>query len=135
MSTASNKAAGTRFEKRVAEILSEHGFWVHRLAQSKAGQPFDIIAVKNGKAFPIDCKDCTGLFNVRRIEPNQRDAMLKWMDCGNGDSWFALQTAEKEIYMFSFSFLMSNLTTFSTYVQSAIRARAIPLERWIEECG
>ena len=45
--TISNKKLGNSFEEEFAELLYEHGFWVHLLQQNAAGQPADIIATKN----------------------------------------------------------------------------------------
>lgn len=55
-----NKIAGNRFEAELCGILAEHGFWAHNMAQNQAGQPADIIAVKDGWAVLIDCKLCSG---------------------------------------------------------------------------
>lgn len=87
----SNKSNGTAFERRFAQILSERGFWVHRLQDNRNGQPFDVIAVKDGEALAFDCKDCgyEG-FPLRRIEENQITAMGLWQDCGNREGLFAL---------------------------------------------
>ena len=80
----SNKAYGTQFERDFAKILAEHGFWAHRMQDNKNGQPFDIIAAKNGNVYAIDCKDCqSDVFSFERIEENQRSAMSLWEACGN----------------------------------------------------
>ena len=55
----SNKKLGNSFESELCEILSMYGFWCHNLAQNSAGQPADVIAVRNGKAYLIDCKVCS----------------------------------------------------------------------------
>ena len=95
----SNKKLGNSFETELCEILSDHGFWVHNLAQNAAGQPADIIAVKEGEAFLIDCKVCSqGKFQYTRIEENQDLAMELWHNCGNGLGWFALKF-DTGIYM------------------------------------
>ena len=52
----SNKSIGTAFEREFAGLLAEKGFWVHRLQDNQNGQPFDIIAVKNGRAYAFDAK-------------------------------------------------------------------------------
>lgn len=87
----SNKSNGMAFEREFASLLSERGFWVHRLQDNRNGQPFDVIAVKNGEALAFDCKDCgyEG-FPLRRIEENQITAMRLWQDCGNREGLFAL---------------------------------------------
>jgi len=47
-------------------------------------QPFDIIAVKAGQAFAIDCKTCVDdTFPITRLEDNQIMAFEKWLRCGN----------------------------------------------------
>lgn len=88
----SNKKLGNQFETELCEILAEHGFWTHNLAQNAAGQPADVIAVKEGQAYLIDCKVCSqGKFQYSRIEENQDLSMGLWNECGNGIGWFALK--------------------------------------------
>ena len=88
----SNKKLGNQFEAELCEILAKEGFWCHNLAQNSAGQPADVIAVKDGEAFLIDCKVCSqGKFQYSRIEENQDLSMELWKDCGNGVGWFALK--------------------------------------------
>ncbi len=95
----SNKKLGNQFEAELCEILAREGFWVHNLAQNSAGQPADVIAVKDGEAFLIDCKVCSqGKFQYSRIEENQDLSMELWHDCGNGTGLFALKFGT-EIYM------------------------------------
>ena len=90
--TISNKKLGNSFEEEFAELLYEHGFWVHLLQQNSAGQPADIIATKNKTPLLIDCKQCTNnRFPLSRIEDNQHSAMDLWRDRGNGEPWFALK--------------------------------------------
>ena len=73
----SNKKIGNGFEAEFCEKLFQNGYWVHNLAQNAAGQPADVVAVKNGVPYLIDCKVCSGkVFSVSRIEDNQRMAML-----------------------------------------------------------
>lgn len=94
-----NKKLGNDFEKELSEILYDAGYWVHLLNQNKNGQPADIIAVKNGKAYLIDAKVCSyEIFPFKRIEDNQRLAMDMWQECGNTTPYFALK-ARNEIYM------------------------------------
>lgn len=87
-----NKASGNKFEEELSQKLFDDGFWVHRLTQNSAGQPADIIAVKDGLAYLIDAKVCEGdVFPFSRVEGNQRTAMELWKQCGNGAGWFAIQ--------------------------------------------
>lgn len=100
--TTSNKSSGDKFEVRLAQILADNGFWVHRFAPTAFGQPADIIAVKNGEPFLVDCKVCKhDSFALSRVEPNQEFAMEKWESCGNSTPYFAMETSEG-IYMMSY---------------------------------
>ena len=101
-----NKKLGNDFEKELSEILYDAGYWVHLLNQNKNGQPADIIAVKNGKAYLIDAKVCMyEVFPFRRIEENQHLSMDMWIECGNVTPYFALK-ARNEIYMVAYTTVM-----------------------------
>ena len=64
-----NKQAGNEFEREFCEILSKDGFWAHFMGGNRNGQPADIIAVRNEKAYLIDAKDCQNdRFVLSRIE-------------------------------------------------------------------
>lgn len=90
----SNKKLGNSFETDFCQLLYQHGFWVHNFVQSKDGQPADVIAVKNGKAYLIDCKVCSNnYFNLGRMEENQINAMTLWEGVGNGNGLFAIRLA------------------------------------------
>lgn len=95
----SNRQDGTNFESDLCDELSAAGFWAHNFTQNAAGQPVDIIAVKDDLPCLIDCKRCyTGLLSVSRVEPNQEAAALKWWSSGNTEVWFAC-LYEEEVYM------------------------------------
>ena len=97
-----NKKLGNEFEKELSEILYNAGYWVHLLNQNKNGQPADIIAVKNKKAYLIDAKVCSlEKFAFKRVEENQRLSMQMFIECGNTTPYFALK-ARNEIYMLSY---------------------------------
>ena len=97
-----NKYLGNKFEKELSEILYDAGYWVHLLNQNKNGQPADIIAVKNKKAYLIDAKVCSfEKFAFKRVEENQRLSMQMFIECGNTTPYFALK-ARNEIYMLSY---------------------------------
>ena len=97
-----NKQAGTEFEREFCEILAIDGFWSHFMGGSKNGQPADIIAVRNEKAYLIDAKDCKNdRFVLSRIEANQDTAMRYWEMCGNNQGLFAIKTS-KGVYMLPF---------------------------------
>ena len=80
-----NKKLGTKWEQEVCKILADNGYWVHFIVpDSRGAQPFDIIAVKNGKAKAIDCKTSVrAVFPFSRLEDNQVFAFEKWLACGN----------------------------------------------------
>ena len=94
---ASNKKLGNDFETALCEALSQRGYWAHNLAQNQAGQPADVIAVKNSHAYLIDCKVCSSNgFPLSRVEENQDLAMQLWKYCGNGEGWFALKLGDED---------------------------------------
>lgn len=99
----SNKKSGSDFEKEFALLLANKGFWAHVLQDNRNGQPFDLIAAKDGVTYVFDCKDCTGqYFSLRRIEENQRNAIQLWQDCGNTPGLFAVRFPGEEIYLFPY---------------------------------
>ena len=88
----SNKSSGTAFEREWAQMLADHGFWAHCLKDNANGQPFDVIAARNGTAYVFDCKECTrGRFQLSRIEENQKNAMALWSETGNTMGMFVLK--------------------------------------------
>lgn len=98
----SNRSIGNKFEDDFCRLLASEGFWVHNMAQNKAGQPADVIACKNKTPFLIDCKVCEkDEFPLSRIENNQDTAMSLWNFRGNGTGWFALKMSYGVIYMMS----------------------------------
>ena len=94
-----NKTVGNQFEREFCETLSDAGFWVHNFTQNSSGQPADVIAVREGNAFLIDCKVCThNSFSLARIEENQSYSMEKWNECMNGIGLFALRVRGRGLY-------------------------------------
>lgn len=130
----SNKTIGNRFEQDLCEMLSEYGYWCHNMAMTKAGQPADIIAVRNGKAYLIDAKVCSNdEFPLSRIEENQTLAMELWTDRGNGQGWFALKTSNG-VYMLLHMVLKAYTRTHSKLSASEIHELGLPLEKWVMKC-
>lgn len=133
-----NKKVGNHFETDLCEVLFAHGFWAHNMAQNKDGQPADLIAAKDGRAYLIDCKVCSGKrgFSLNRIEDNQELSMNLWSERGNGSGWFAIRIEGDEIYMISHTVLTAcaKVKKISTLPFASIRELGIPLERWIEQC-
>ena len=130
-----NKKLGSDFEQELCEKLSGYGFWVHSLAMNKAGQPADIIAVKNKTAYLIDAKVCSSRgFALSRMEENQDLAMELWKECGNGQGWFALKVPTDEIYMIPYLCMIDLKIVQSTLSFDEIAAFGRPLEKWVARC-
>ena len=97
------KKIGNDFEREFCGMLTEHGFWNHFFTPDARGaQPFDVIAVREGRSFAIDCKTCVANnFTIDRMEDNQVFAFDRWTNCGNGMPWFAVKHND-ELYMLSY---------------------------------
>lgn len=132
---ASNKKVGNDFESDLCDIFAEHGFWVHNFAQKIAGQPADVIAVRNRQAYLIDCKVCSSdFFSFSRLEDNQILSMDLWKDSGNGTGWFAVKFDDR-IYMMP-SVLMKTEAFQggkSRRKENWFQAFGTPLDQWMEE--
>ena len=130
----SNKKLGSAFEQELAEKLYECGFWVHLLNANKAGQPADIVAVKNKVAHLIDAKVCTnGVFQLSRVEENQDTAMTLWRECGNGEGWFAFKVAD-EVYMMPHYTIMVLKDTQSSLSAKDVATLGKPFGEWVKRC-
>ena len=129
-----NKTIGNKFEQDLCEMLSEHGFWCHNMMMSKAGQPADIIAVRNGKSYLIDAKVCSNNeFPLKRVEENQTLAMDLWNDRGNGQGWFALKLND-EVYMLPHILIKAYKNTQSKISEKEILECGTPFEKWVKKC-
>lgn len=130
-----NKTLGNNFEQELCEKLSEYGFWVHCLAMNKAGQPADVIAVKNKKAYLIDAKVCSSKgFALSRVEENQELAMSLWNERGNGQGWFALKVPTGEIYMIPHICIQAYKGRQACLSFNEIHELGKPLEKWVTKC-
>jgi Holliday junction resolvase len=130
-----NKTLGNNFEQELCEKLSEYGFWCHLLNMNKAGQPADIIAVKNKKAYLIDAKVCSSRgFALSRVEDNQELAMELWKDKGNGQAWFAMKLPNDEIYMIPHICILAYKNRQSSLSFSEIHELGKPLGKWVKWC-
>ena len=131
----SNRAVGNAFEQEFSELLYAYGFWVHRLTQDSAGQPADVIAVRNKIAYLIDCKDCSSKgFDLRRVEDNQITAMRLWDECGNGQGWFALKVPTGDIYMLPLFVVMAYKNQQSSLSYAEIHELGKSLDVWVKKC-
>ena len=131
----SNKKNGNDFEREFAELLYNMGFWVHLLSQNQDGQPADVIAVKNKKAYLIDCKVCSTRkgFDLSRMEDNQDLSMELWKDCGNGEGWFAVKL-ESQIYMIPHFTIKAFQNQQSAMSPKDVFECGKPLDKWIKQC-
>lgn len=126
-----NKKLGNTFESEFCQLLYLHGYWVHNFVQNQSGQPADVIAVKNGRPYLIDCKVCSGKgFALSRIEENQDLAMTHWRNCGNGDGQFAMRI-DDDIYMVTHKEIKSCQKESSLLNIKRIKSVGVPLEYWI----
>lgn len=130
-----NRRLGDRFEQDLCEILFEHGFWTHNFAQNQAGQPADVIAVRNKCAYLIDCKVCTTSrgFALDRMEDNQDLSMTLWKECGNGEGWFAVRLME-QVYMIPHFVVKALGNQKSAMTPAEVFEIGKPLEKWIAGC-
>lgn len=131
----SNKKLGNSFETDFCQLLYQHGFWVHNFVQSKDGQPADVIAVKKGKAYLIDCKVCSNnYFNLGRMEENQINAMTLWEDVGNGNGLFAIRLAvDNSILMLTKQECLSLLKEQKQIGFKKLIQLGKPLNQWLGE--
>ena len=129
-----NRTLGNHFEDEFADLMFNHGFWVHKLTQNQAGQPADIIAVRKKTAYLIDCKVCSDCrFPLSRIEDNQHLAMDMWRDCHNGEAWFALKV-EGRIFMIPHLSMKAISITQSSINFNDIIEYGTEFGRWIKKC-
>lgn len=131
----SNKSIGNDFERKFCEMLSDYGFWVHNLVANASGQPADVIAVKEHKAYLIDCKVCSrGGFTLSRIEDNQDLAMRLWDECGNGKGLFAMLIGTQVIMVSHADLVAQRNKGHSNVNNMELREIGIPLEKWVKKC-
>ena len=126
-----NKQAGNEFEREFCEMLAIDGFWAHFMGGNRNGQPADIIAVRNEKAYLIDAKDCKNdRFVLSRIEDNQHMAMRKWELCGNDQGLFALNTS-KGIYMLTYGMVqVLDIADVKSLNMKSIEQYCVRYEDW-----
>ena len=129
----SNKSQGTQFERELADILSQNGFWVHRFQDNQNGQPCDLIACRGGYTCLIDCKACKdGSFRLSRMEENQRNAMELFLETGNRAALFAIRFGDGQIFMAEYRWLKKLESEGSRQVyRSQLKEKR--LDDWIED--
>ena len=130
-----NKNRGTSFEQKLAKRLFKEGYWVLPIPQTADGQAADLLAVKHGTAYLIDCKVCLqNTFSLSRIEPNQEAAMNLWRkSADNGTAWFALYLEQTEqIYFISHVVLrIIREKGQKKLSEKAIKQYGLPVRCWV----
>lgn len=130
-----NKRDGNNFEEFFCNLLFSNGFWAHDLAQNQTGQPADVIAARNGKAYLIDCKVCgKNGFPFSHMEANQDSSMELWRNCGNGVGWFAFKLDDNSVWLIPHIALLGYEKVKSGLSVSEIRLYGQPFEEWVSKC-
>ncbi|MFH1420570.1 MAG: Holliday junction resolvase Hjc [Candidatus Aenigmatarchaeota archaeon] len=79
---------GYRLERKLVHLLSDRGYMVMRSPRSgRMNVPApDIVAVKNGRVFVIECKNHANAFTV---EKGQLDQLRAWVDKAGATAYVA----------------------------------------------
>lgn len=95
----SQSAAGRNFEDRVLKIFSDAGYWTYAMSNGPRGQPFDLMAVRDGRCIAIEVKHLAQpIFYSSRVETNQAVAIKYYMRRGNGAFFIFGDEAEQYIW-------------------------------------
>lgn len=131
-----NILEGHRFEREFCEILGKHGWWVHNMVMSQAGQPADVIAIRGFDVALIDCKVLSSLgrgFPLSRIEDNQHTAMQMFEERTVGAGWFAIKTWSGQVFMVRYAQMVQCLREgMKTIPQTDLSKYGMLLERWLD---
>ena len=128
-----NKKTGNDFEKEFCRRLANAGFWAHNFAQKAAGQPCDVIAARNGRAYIFDCKvTINNVFPLYRIEENQVNAMSLWREKNNGSGWFAFKTPADGIWLARLEDLLHYMGEVKTLDLQEIVRVGFSFEDWLK---
>lgn len=101
-----NKQIGMEFEREFCDLMARRGYWAHFISPApNGGQPFDVITVKDGRAWCYDCKtSAKRIFSIERLEANQIMAFEKWLRCGNTIPRIAVKY-ENRVYIINYLIL------------------------------
>lgn len=133
MARNTNRKDGLQFESELCEKLAGYGWWAHNAAQTAAGQPADIIAVRCNHAVLIDCKVCSGdKFQMSRVEPNQESAMGLWTERGNDFAYFALKYSDNIYMMHYFDYERLKKENVKAITEIAAKTIFWTFERWVD---
>ena len=127
-----NKKLGNQFERELGQTLFNHRFWVYHCPNKTVGQPVDIIASRNGHPCLIDAKVCANdVFDTRRIEENQENAMFLWAFTGNEDGYFALKMSDGEVFMVKTDALLMARQLKKILHREDIELIGEPFSKWV----
>lgn len=101
-SSQNNQSRGRSFEQRFLAWLGKLGWWAHFMQPASDGsQPFDIIAITDGRVAAFDCKTVKGdRFPLSRAEENQLSAFQALKRQGVNTTYFVLEKEGEEcVYM------------------------------------
>lgn len=133
MARNTNRKDGLQFETELCEKLAGFGWWAHNAAQTAAGQPADVIAVRCNHAVLIDCKVCSGdKFQMSRVEPNQESAMALWYERGNNSAYFALKYGENIYMMHYFDYVRLKAEKVKAITEITAKAIFWTFNRWVD---
>lgn len=85
---------GKKFEKDLCNYLSNKNYYIIYNEKGITGaQPCDVVAIKGDIATLFECKNLeneSGIFNLDRIEENQRMAYNRYRECDNNNFVLAI---------------------------------------------
>lgn len=90
---------GKKFEEELCDYFSNQGYYVIYNEKGITGaQPCDIVIIKNNIATLVEAKNLdnkSGLFNLERVEENQRMAFRHFKKCKNSNFILAIKWNNK----------------------------------------
>ena len=134
MARNTNRKDGLQFETELCQMMADKGWWCHNIAQTAAGQPADVIAVRLNTAVLIDCKVCSGdKFLMSRVEPNQESAMTLWQERDNVYAYFAIKFPSGKIYMMHYdSYIFLKKENVKAVPEEYAIAAFRRIDRWLD---
>ena len=98
---------GRDFEKLVKDKFFENDFWVKKLETGREGTPFDLLTVRKGMAFGIECKHLEKMpekFNIKQLRENQLLGLDNFSEYGES---FVVFGNDDDIRIIAFEVLSS----------------------------
>lgn len=99
---------GRKFEEELCKYFAEQDYYVLYNEKGVTGsQPVDIVIIKNNIATMIEAKNLENksrIFNLERIEMNQKLAYNKFRECKNSNFILAIKN-NNNVYFIDFGLL------------------------------